>query len=83
MKNPPNLKAYFGFTKMPFTKYMWTSKMFNTSCQKKLLQGLGLWLQAKEITLMYGPVRPVWAKVSASDALKAISTVDATITYIC
>jgi len=55
MKNPPNLKAYFGFTKMPFTKYMWASKMFEASSQKELLQGLGLWLQARGIALVYGP----------------------------
>jgi type II secretory pathway predicted ATPase ExeA len=55
MKNSPNLKAYFGFTKMPFTKYMWASKMFDASSQKELLHGLGLWLQTRGIALLYGP----------------------------
>ena len=34
-----HLKSYFGFAKMPFTKYMWASKMFEASSQKEFLAG--------------------------------------------
>jgi type II secretory pathway predicted ATPase ExeA len=50
-----NLKSYYGFTKMPFTKYMWANKMFAAASQKELLEGLSLWLQARGIALVYGP----------------------------
>ena len=55
MEKIPNLKSYFGFTKMPFTKYMWASKMFDASSQQELLKGLFLWLQTKGIAMVYGP----------------------------
>lgn len=55
MKETPNLKSFFGFTKMPFSKYMWASKMFEASSQQDLLKGLSLWLQTKGIALIYGP----------------------------
>ena len=54
-KNAPNLKAYFGLTKIPFTKYMWADKMFDSSSQQQLLLGLALWLQTQGIALVYGP----------------------------
>lgn len=49
------LQSYFGFSKMPFTKYVWATKMFDTSCQKELLQGLNFWLETRGIALLYGP----------------------------
>jgi type II secretory pathway predicted ATPase ExeA len=49
------LKSYFGFAKMPFTKYMWASKMFEASSQKEFLQGLNLWLETRGIALLCGP----------------------------
>jgi type II secretory pathway predicted ATPase ExeA len=49
------LQSYFGFTKMPFTKYMWATKMFEASCQQELLQGLHFWLETRGIALLYGP----------------------------
>jgi type II secretory pathway predicted ATPase ExeA len=52
---PPDLKSYYGFTKMPFTKYMWASKMFTAASQQQMLTGLSLWLQTKGIALVYGP----------------------------
>ena len=55
MQKPPNLKSYFGFTKMPFTKYMWASTMFEATSQKQLINGLSLWVQARGIALVYGP----------------------------
>ena len=50
-----HLKSYFGFAKMPFTKYMWASKMFEAGSQKELLQGLNLWLETRGIALLCGP----------------------------
>jgi type II secretory pathway predicted ATPase ExeA len=50
-----HLKSYFGFTKMPFTKYMWASKMFEARSQKEFLQGLNLWLETRGIALLCGP----------------------------
>lgn len=54
-KKTPNLKSYYGFTKIPFTKYMWASKMYTADSQQQLLTGLSLWLQTKGIALVYGP----------------------------
>ena len=50
-----HLKSYFGFAKMPFTKYMWASKMFEACSQKEFLQGLNLWLETRGIALLCGP----------------------------
>ncbi len=50
-----HLKSYFGFAKMPFTKYMWASKMFEAGSQKEFLQGLNLWLETRGIALLCGP----------------------------
>ena len=50
-----HLKSYFGFAKMPFTKYMWANKMFEACSQKELLQGLNLWLETRGIALLCGP----------------------------
>ena len=50
-----HLKSYFSFAKMPFTKYMWASKMFEASSQKEFLQGLNLWLETRGIALLCGP----------------------------
>jgi len=49
------LQSYFGFSKMPFTKYMWASKMFEASSQIELLHGLNFWLETRGIALLYGP----------------------------
>ena len=53
-KKKPNLKSYYGFTKIPFTKYMWASKMYTADSQQQLLTGLSLWLQTKGVALVYG-----------------------------
>lgn len=50
-----HLKSYFGFSKIPFTKYMWASKMFDAKAQQELIQGLHLWLETRGIALLYGP----------------------------
>jgi len=50
-----HLKSYFGFSKVPFTKYMWSSKMFDAKAQQELIDGLHLWLETRGIALLYGP----------------------------
>ena len=54
-KQKLHLKSYFGFSKVPFTKYMWASKMFNAKAQKEFIDGLHLWLETRGIALLYGP----------------------------
>jgi general secretion pathway protein A len=49
------LQSYFGFSKMPFTKHMWATKMFDASCQQELLEGLNFWLETRGTALVYGP----------------------------
>lgn len=55
MNEQMRLQSYFGFSKLPFTKYMWATKMFDASCQKELLEGLNFWLETRGIALVYGP----------------------------
>lgn len=55
MNESVQLKSYFNFTRMPFTKYMWAQKMFEASSQKELLQGLQLWLETRGMAIVYGP----------------------------
>lgn len=50
-----HLKSHFGFSKIPFTKYMWATKMFDSSAQRELIDGLHLWLETRGIALLFGP----------------------------
>jgi len=50
-----HLNSYFGFSKVPFTKYMWSKKMFDASSQRELIDGLHFWLETKGIALLCGP----------------------------
>lgn len=50
-----HLKSYFRFTRIPFTKYMWATKMFDASAQRELIDGLHLWLETRGIAFLYGP----------------------------
>ena len=50
-----HLTSYFGFSKVPFTKYMWSKKMFDASSQRELIDGLHFWLETKGIALLCGP----------------------------
>jgi len=50
-----HLTSYFGFSKLPFTKYMWSKKMFDASSQRELIDGLHFWLETKGIALLCGP----------------------------
>jgi type II secretory pathway predicted ATPase ExeA len=49
------LKSYFGFSKIPFTKHMWATKMFDASAQRELIDSLHLWLETRGIAILYGP----------------------------
>jgi general secretion pathway protein A len=49
------LQSYFGFSKIPFTKYMWAKHMFRSHTQSELLQGLNLFLEYKGICMVSGP----------------------------
>lgn len=64
-----HLKSYFGFSKIPFTKYMWATKMFHASAQQELIDGLRFWLETKGIALLYGP-----AGVGKSISLRRFKT---------
>jgi len=56
MKEPrAHLTSYFGFSKVPFTKYMWSKKMFDASSQRELIDGLRFWLETRGIALLCGP----------------------------
>ncbi len=50
-----HLTSYFGFSKIPFTRYMWATKMFDASAQRDLIDGLHLWLETRGIAVLYGP----------------------------
>jgi len=50
-----HLTSYFGFSKIPFTKFMWSKKMFDASSQRELIDGLHFWLETKGIALLCGP----------------------------
>jgi len=50
-----HLTSYFGFSKIPFTKFMWSKKMFDASSQRELIEGLHYWLETKGIAFLCGP----------------------------
>jgi len=50
----PRLKSYFGFVKIPFSKYMWAKQMFDSESQMELSRGLSYWLELKGICVVYG-----------------------------
>ncbi|RLA92019.1 MAG: hypothetical protein DRG69_09395 [Deltaproteobacteria bacterium] len=49
------LRAHFGFSKIPFSKYAWAKHMFDSSSQRELLDGLLLWSDLGGIALVTGP----------------------------
>ena len=49
------LRGHFGFTRAPFSKYMWAANMYDSSSQRELLAGLQMWLELKGIALVIGP----------------------------
>ncbi|MDQ7827361.1 MAG: AAA family ATPase [Candidatus Eremiobacteraeota bacterium] len=48
------LQTFFAFSKIPFTKYVWSSKMFQAKSQQELLQGLHYSLEVRGISLVIG-----------------------------
>jgi type II secretory pathway predicted ATPase ExeA len=48
------LQSFFAFSKIPFTKYVWSSKMFQAKSQQELLQGLHYSLEVRGISLVIG-----------------------------
>jgi len=49
------LRAHFGLTKVPFSKYMWASQMYDSQSQRELRFGLEMWLEVKGLALVTGP----------------------------
>lgn len=49
------LRAYFGLTKIPFSKYMWASQMYDSASQRELRYGLEMWIEVKGLALVTGP----------------------------
>ncbi len=48
------LRAHFGFSHMPFSKYAWAAQMFDSTSQRELLQGLLIWSDLHGIALVTG-----------------------------
>jgi len=49
------LAAHFGFTKMPFSKYMRSLAMYDSKSQQALRLGLDMWLDVGGLALIAGP----------------------------
>jgi type II secretory pathway predicted ATPase ExeA len=49
-----DIKSYFAFNHMPFTKYMWSNKMFDSPAQAELLRGLHLFVDNHGICVVHG-----------------------------
>jgi type II secretory pathway predicted ATPase ExeA len=48
------LQSFFGFSKLPFTKYIWSSKMFQAQSQQEMIEGLHYSLEVRGISLVIG-----------------------------
>lgn len=48
------LQSFFGFSRIPFTKYMRAKQMFESDRQMELIRGLELFLEMKGMCLVYG-----------------------------
>jgi type II secretory pathway predicted ATPase ExeA len=49
------LRSHFGFARVPFSKAMWATQMFDSQSQRELLDGLGLWTEVRGVALVTGP----------------------------
>jgi type II secretory pathway predicted ATPase ExeA len=49
------LRSHFGFARLPFSKAMWATQMFDSQSQRDLLAGLGLWTDVRGVALITGP----------------------------
>lgn len=59
MSTDPNhakrhLKAHFGFTRMPFSKFTWAAHMFDSAAQRELRRGLLMWTEIRGLALVTG-----------------------------
>jgi type II secretory pathway predicted ATPase ExeA len=48
------LRAHFGFSHMPFSKYAWAAQMFDSTSQRELLQGMLMWTDLHGLALITG-----------------------------
>ena len=55
VKQKLRLRSHFGFSKVPFSKYMWATHMFDSVSQRELLHGLRMWTEIKGLALVTGP----------------------------
>lgn len=53
-KDHARLLSWFSFTKMPFTKYVWATKMYPAKSQQDLMLGLRYCLEIKGIAVVFG-----------------------------
>ena len=59
--NKPNkaekkrLRAHYGFTKIPFSKYMRADSMYDSISQREMRFGLEMWLEVGGLALVAGP----------------------------
>lgn len=49
------LRAHYGFTKLPFSKYMRADAMYDSVSQRELRFGLEMWLEVGGLALITGP----------------------------
>jgi type II secretory pathway predicted ATPase ExeA len=49
------LRSHFGFARLPFSKSMWATHMFDSQSQRELLDGLSLWTDVHGVALVNGP----------------------------
>lgn len=49
------LRSHYAFTRVPFNKFMHSTKMFDSSSQRELGHGLQMWTEVKGIGLVAGP----------------------------
>lgn len=49
------LRAHFGFTKIPFSKYIRAAAMYDSKSQRELRFGLDMWVEVKGLALVTGP----------------------------
>lgn len=54
-RDKKRLRAHFGLSKIPFSKYMWAKQMYDSVSQRELRFGLEMWLDVKGLALVTGP----------------------------
>lgn len=54
-RDKKRLRSHFGFSRIPFTKHMWSAQMFDSQGQRELLHGLRMWTEVRGFTLVAGP----------------------------